>query len=225
MVTVSHLVKKYVESMPFVHEPMGKKILNYASVAELLRPWIEKEMDKKIKTSAIMMALRRYAEDMERKYDSSSILKILGKSEISIRSGLCDITVFKSGTLFGKLKNIYNIVDYEKGDILNIVHGNFTVTIIVNESHIKKILDALENDKVHHVEADLAQVSLKFPSEYLYTSGVLYQFTKELAWNNVNLIEIVSSLTELNFIVKNKDTVKAYSALENMIERSRKMVK
>ncbi|MBI5347192.1 MAG: hypothetical protein HZB66_01135 [Candidatus Aenigmarchaeota archaeon] len=225
MVTVSHLVKKYVEGMPFIHECMGKKILNYASVAELLKPGIEKEMEKKIKTSAIMMALRRYAEDIERKYESGNIMKILSKSEISIRSSLCDITVFKSGMLFGKLKNIYNIVDYDKGDILNIVHGNFTVTIIVNEAHRKKILDTLENDKVYHVERDLAQVSLKFPSEYLYTSGVLHQLTKELAWNNVNLIEIVSSLTELNFIVKNKDTVKAYSALENMIERSKEMVK
>ncbi len=220
MVTVSHLVKKYVDGMPFVHECLGKEMVNYATVAEHLRPQLERELGKKIKTSAVSMALRRYAEDMKRKYESKGVMQILGKSEISVRSGICDITMLKSNTLFGRLKNIYSMVDYGRGDMLNIVHGNFTVTIIVNDAHRKKILDMLEDEKMCHMERDLAQVSLKFPSEYLYTSGVLHHLTKELAWSDINLIEIVSSSTELNFIVKSRDTVRAYSALEGIIERS-----
>ena len=45
--------------------------------------------------------------------------------------------------------------------------------------------------------------------------------TKQLLWHNVNLIEIVSALTELNFVVKKKDALKAYGALEEFMETAK----
>lgn len=223
IVTVSHLVKKYVDEMPFLHECIGKKLVNYGSVAELLKPRIEKELGKQVKLSAVMMALRRYSDEVLRKFESDSIRKVfIHGSEINMKSGLCDITVLKSGSLFKRLNSLYNHMDYSKGDILNIIHGNFNVTIISNGKHKEKILEFLKGEKITNMEDNLTQVSLKFPKEFLYTPGVLYMMTKELLWNNVNLIEIISSLTELNFMVKNRDAVKAYAALENLVSKSGK---
>lgn len=222
MVTISHLVKKYVAEMPFLHECLGKRLINYGSVAELLQPKIKQELGKEVKLSAVMMALRRHSEEVIRKFESENIRKVFSHgSELNMKSGLCDITVLKSGPLLGKLKEISSFTDYERGDILNIIHGNFNVTIIVNEKLKGKITEFLKGEKITHAEDDLAQVSLKFPTDYLYTPGILYMMAKELLWNNVNLIEIISSLTELNFMVKNKDATRAYSALESLISKSK----
>ncbi len=222
MVTISHMVKKYADEMPFLHECVGKRLVNYGSVAELLRPRIEKELGRKVKLSAIMMALRRYSDELVRKFESGSIWKVFSHgSELNMKSGLCDITVLRSHSLVGKLKSVHNFMDYEKGDILNVIHGNLNVAIITNEKHKKKITEFLEGEKIVHTEDDLTQVSLKFPTEYLYTPGILYTMTKEFLWNNVNLIEIISSLTELNFIVKSEDATKAYAALKNLISKSK----
>lgn len=221
MVTISHLVKRYVNEMPFLYEAMKKRLVNYGSVAELLKPKIEEELDKQVKTSAVMMALRRYADEMFKKYDSKDMQKVFEHDiELTMKSGLCDITVHKSLSLFGKLKSIYNLIDYEKGDILNIVHGHVNVSIITNEKYKKKLLELLKDEKITHIEENLNQLSLKFSEDYLYTPGILYQMTKELLWKNVNLIEIVSSLTELNFLVKRKDAGRGYEALENLLMRS-----
>ncbi len=226
MVTVSHLTKKFVDEMPFLHEALGKHLINYGAVAQMLKPRIDRELDKDVKLHAIIMALRRYGEDIVRKHESAKIMKVFEKgSELSMKSGLCDITVSKSRTLFEKLKKIYEIIDYEKGDVLNVVHGNLAVTIITNEKHEEKILDMLGKEKIIHIEDDLVQVSLRFPEEFLYTPGVLYQMTREFLWHNVNLIEIVSSLTELNFMIKRKDAVKGYSALEDLLTSSKKVRK
>ncbi|MBI2084266.1 MAG: hypothetical protein HYT70_01470 [Candidatus Aenigmarchaeota archaeon] len=214
-------MKKYVNDMPFAYEAMKKKLINYGSLAELLKPRIEEELDKQVKTSAVMMALRRYADEMTKKYDSKDMQKVFEHdTELTMKSGLCDITVHKSPSLFGKLKSIYNLIDYEKGDILNIVHGHINVSIISNEKHKKKLLELLKDEKITHIEENLNQLSLKFSEDFLYTPGILYQMTKELLWKNVNLIEIVSSLTELNFLVKRKDAARGYEALENLLMRS-----
>ncbi len=219
MVTISHLVKKFAGEMPFLHECMCRGIINYASAAELLRPAIERELGKRAKPSAIAMAMRRYAEESARKYASMDAVKILKRAEISMRSGVCDISVVKSSGLFSKLKSVYSLLNYEKGDVLNIVHGNFTVTIVANEFHRKRILEILEGEKVMHAECGLAQISLKFPKEYIHAPGVVHQITRQLSWNNINIIEIVSSLTELGILVSGKDAVRAYSALEELIAR------
>jgi aspartokinase len=220
MVTVSQATRKYVDEMPLFHEALSKKIVNYRSVAEFLKPRIEKELRRKVKLYAIIMALRRYGDEIAKKYETSKIMKIFEEgSELNMKSDLCDISVGKSRKLFEKLKKIYAIIDYEKGDILNIIHGNLAVTIIVNEKHKKKILAVLSGEKIMHIEDDLTQLSLKFPKDFLYTPGVLYQMTRELLWHNVNIIEIVSSLTEINFMLKRKDAVTAYTALENLLER------
>lgn len=222
MVTISHLVKKYVSEMPLLHECLGKGLLNYGSVAKMLQPKIEEEFGKEAKLSAVMMALRRHSEELVRRFESESILKVFSQgSELSMKSGLCDISVLKSGSLFDKLKAIHGFIDYEKGDILNIIHGNFNVTIIANEKHKEKLMKLLEGEKLTHTEDNLAQVSLKLPIDYLYTPGIFYTMAKELLWRNVNIIEIVSSPTELNFIVKNKDATRAYDALHSLISKSK----
>jgi len=226
MVTISHLTKKYVDGMPFLHEALGKKMLNYGAVAEMLAPKIEKELGKEVKLYAVIMALRRYSDGLVKKYESAGTEKIFGKgSDLSMKSGLCDITAGKSRSLFEKLKAIHCIIDYGSGDILNVIHGNINVTIITNEKHKEKILGILRGEKIMHIEDDLVQVSLKFPQEFLYTPGVLCRMTRELLWSNVNLIEIVSSLTELNFMIKSEDALKGYGALENLLAAAKKIRK
>ncbi len=51
---------------------------------------------------------------------------------------------------------------------------------------------------------------------------MLYRATRELLWNNVNLIEMVTSLTELNFMIKSSDALRGYSALESLLAAAKK---
>ena len=217
MVTISHVVKKLVDDAQYIHECLGKGMLNYAYTAEYLKPKVEVELGKKVKLSAVMMALRRYAEEIVRKYDSKFPFDY--RSEVTLKSGMVDIAIQRSQTLFSKLKLLYNSTDYEMGDVLNIIHGNHEISLITSEKNKKKVLKILEQEKVLHVEEGLAQLSLRFPKEYIYTPGIILQLTRVLNWENVNIFEIVSTLTEVNFIISEKESVKGYRALQELVSR------
>ncbi|MBI3413117.1 MAG: hypothetical protein HY051_03490 [Candidatus Aenigmarchaeota archaeon] len=217
MVTVSHIVKKFVDDSSCLHECLGKSLLNYAYTAEYLRPKVEAELGKKIKLSAIIMALRRYGEGLERKYESRFPFDY--RSEVTLKGGIVDIAIQRSPTLFAKLRLLYNSTDYERGDVLNIIHGNHEISLITNEKNRGKVLKILEHEKVLHVEPRLAQLSLRFPRDYIYTPGVILQMVRALNWENVNIFEIVSTLTEVNFIVSEKESVKGYRALQELVSR------
>lgn len=214
MVTISHLVGKIVSSRPILHEAVAQGIISYGNLAEQLIPEIEEELNKKIKHSAVVMALRRYAESVEKRYVKP---KFDYNSEIIMKTNLCDVSVRKSPALFSKLKKIYTIVNYAQGDVLNVIHGNYEVSIISNMRHLEKIKKELKGEKILNIEKDLVSLSLSFSGDFLHTPGIISTAARKLNWENVNIYELVSTLTELTFIVSKKDSAKGYSALQRLV--------
>jgi aspartokinase len=217
MVTISHVAQKLVRDRVFVLEAMSRGIVSFGSLAEQLKPDIEKELGKKVKHHAIVMALRRYAETLKEK----SKVTFDYTSEIILKTDICDIAVRRSPTLLDKLKELYDIVDFETGDILNAVHGRYEVSIVTNERYREKALKFLKGEKVLNVETDLVSLTLTLSKDFLYTPGVIFNVVRNLAWDNINIFEIVSTNTELTFILNKEDAVRGYEVLERVVGKGR----
>lgn len=214
MVNVSHLVRQYVSKRPLIQEAMLEGVLNTGALAEQLKPRIDRELGKKVKHSAIVMALRRHGENLSKPLTS----KFKYKSEIIIKTGICNMAVAKSPELFEKLKKAYSLADYNKGDTLNVVHGNYEVSLVVSEKFVDKLRGLLEGVKIINIEKSLISLTLRFDERFLSTPGVIATITRKLAWNNINIFEIVSTMTELNLIIHKKDLSRAYDTLREMME-------
>ena len=214
MATISHIVGKIVSSRPILHEAIEQNIISYGNLGEQLVPEIEAELGKKVKHSAVVMSLRRYAENIQK---NTVRPKFDYNSEIIMKTNLCDISVRKSPSLFSKLKKIYSIVNYEKGDVLNVIHGNYEVSIVSNMRYIEKIKAELKGEKILNTENDLVSLSLNFLGDFMHTPGIISTAARKLNWENVNIYELVSTLTELTFIVSKKDSTKGYDALQRLV--------
>ncbi len=223
MVTVSHLVENIVEQKPFLEEALARGIINYAALAETLTPQIEKELKKKVKYSAVMMALRRLAENLEKETIKSLQIRFK-ETDLTIKSDLFEITVLKSATVISNLRKLYDLVDFSKGDFLTVTSGVYEVTIISNKKHRLKIQKFFESEKVSKIIEHLSSITLKIPLEAVQTVGFFYIVTKALNWENINIVEIVSTLTELTFIITEDDVAKAFTSLKRLVEVQEKSV-
>lgn len=216
MVTVSHLVKKYVSENSFLLEAMSKELISHGNLAEQLKPEIERELQKKVKESAIVMALRRYEEELHG-FDKN-IRRFKFQGEIMMRTNIMDFNVVKSGKLLNKIKNIYSLVDFSKGDTLNIILGSNEVSIVANEKYREKLSDFLKGEKILNKEFDLVSLTIIFEGKgFLTTPGVVFTAIRKLAWEQINIYEIVSTMTELTFILSKKDSMKAYNVLQELL--------
>lgn len=214
MVTISHLVEKIINERPLLYQAIEQDIVSFGNLADQLEPEIKKELGKEVKSSAIVMALRRYAEKIQTK---STMPKFDFHSEINMKTNLCDIAVRKSSKLFSKLEKIYTLVDYGKGDTLNIIHGNYEVSIVTNIKHLEKIKKELTGEKIIKVEQNLVALSLNFSEKFLYTPGVIATVVRKLTWEDINIYELISTFTELTFIIAQKDATKGYNALQGLV--------
>ena len=61
---------------------------------------------------------------------------------------------------------------------------------------------------------------MNIPIEAIETVGLFYIVTRALNWENINIVDIVSTLTEMTFIINESDTPKAFNALKRLIEQN-----
>jgi aspartokinase len=134
-----------------------------------------------------------------------------------MKTKICDISVSRSPFLIERLKKLYDVVKFEKGDILNIIQGSTELSIVTNERYKAKSLEILKKEKILNIEENLISLTMTFSRDFLYTPGVVFNIIRNVAWENINIFEIVSTNTELTFIIHKKDAIKGYKALEKLI--------
>jgi len=214
MVTISYLAKQYVDQRPMLQEAARRGIISYGALAEKIKPLIERELGKKAKLSAIVMALRRHVETL--KNNTVKLSSFRFQSELVLKTNLVDICVLKSSQLLRGLDKLLKIVDFDSGDTLNISQGNREVSIVTNAKHKKRMMAALGSEKILSCKDDLVSLSMLLPKQFVQTPGVIFLAVRRLAWDNINIIEIISTNTELSFIIASKDATGAYNALQGL---------
>ena len=218
MVTISLIVKKIVSQQPFVEEGLANGIISIANLAEHLLPKIEHELGKKAKQAAVVMALRRYSEEIAEHRKKTTKPDFSG--EILLKTNICDFTFVKSPSLLAKLKTIFNLVDFERGDTLNVILGNNEASIITNEKYAEKLTKFLQGEKIINREHGMVALTIVFSGDdFFYTPGAIFNASRKLAWEDINIYEIVSTMTELTFILSKNDSMKAYEVLQKLVSK------
>jgi hypothetical protein len=215
MVTISHVVQKLVGERPLLQEAIYHGIVSYAALAEQMKKEIEEELGKRVNTFAITMALRRHAEKIK---VAKRKIKFDFRSEVIVKTNLCDICVVKSPKLMAELRNLYDMVDFDRGDTMNVSHGNYEISIVTNEKYRERLLKHLRGEKIIKVKGNLVSISLKYHGEFFETPGVMFEVIRRISWENINIYEAISTHTELTLVIEKKDSMRAYKILQNLTE-------
>ncbi len=217
MESVSSMVKRLLNQKPFLLEAFERGILSYGSLAEEFKPIIEHSLNKDVKESAIVMALRRYADDVQRK--APTIRENRLSCEIVMKTNICDFNMRKTENLLPRLKELYGIVNLGRGDFLNVTIGNDEISIAVSDKYEQEVRDFLGAQEDLDFRDGLVSLTLIFSGDFLHTPGVVFQALRKLAWENINVYEIISTMTELTVVIERDDSTRGYEALQEFIER------
>ncbi len=213
--TVSSIVKELIETRPFLLEAMIRGILSFNNLAEELRGEIEQQAGKQVTQSSIVMALRRYAEEI--KTLRQSLTSRTMNYEISMKTHIFDINLVKDEQLLGLLHHVYGMVSIQRGDFLNISVGSNEVSIAVSQKYRLNLLDLFREAEVIHAKEDLVAVTVLFTGDFIHTPGVVYEAVRRLAWENINMYEIISTTSELTFVVDMEHSLKAFESLQSFL--------
>ena len=68
---------------------------------------------------------------------------------------------------------------------------------------------------------DLVSISLTFSKDFLFIPGVLYNILRFIAWENINVLDIIFTHSELSLLVSDKDAMRCYKTLGKLVKKSK----
>ncbi len=215
--SVSKIVKDIVKEQPYLLEAINRGIIHFGNLSAELRPKVESIMEKKVTDSSIIMALRRYADELQEMSEKEGDRRLY--CEITMKTNICDFNVVKTPKLLQMIPSFYGLVELERGDFLNVTIGNHEVSIVVSQKYYKTIAKKLEKEKILDKESDLVALTIVFDGDFFNTPGITYQILQALAWKNINILEIISTISELTLVIDKSDSIRSYEVLYELIDK------
>ena len=106
-----------------------------------------------------------------------------------------------------------NVLNKENDSFFAITRGITETTIIVSASHTAVIDQLFKKEKLTTSTKNLASVTVKLPPVNTELHGVYYYILKHLAWEGINIAEVISTSNEFTTVVSQLDIDRAFSIL------------
>lgn len=219
MITVKEAVFGIVRNSPLLEDGLKRGLINYSAFAREYRKRIEDELMKPVKIGAIQMALKRLSRDLKTQDFAQHIFK--RTPEIITRSSLFELTIKHTPSL-SLMQQLGSLRNKPDNYFLTLTEGVFESTIIATAELKEEILAKVSKEAIIFQLDHLAAITLRLPKESLYTPGVFYTFLKQMTWENINVIEMVSTTYEDSLILVEDDVDRAFVALKSLFKMLQK---
>lgn len=198
MITITSAVREIVEMDELAKSALEAGLLNYSNYARKIQSKVASLAKKPVKLRSIIVALTRIDRSIE--LQEQLIPKI---TNLSIHTSLQELTYSRDGINEDILQRIYEAKDISKASYFVVTQSTNEITIVADEDTIDILKKDINIPPIFFTN-NLVGVTIKFSIEYIDIPNVIYEFMKKLAVKKINITEVVSTTTELTFIIQSK---------------------
>lgn len=205
MSSISTITEKIINRSPFIREALTEDLINISSLSRKIKPEIEEYLNKTVNEGAIVMAIKRMAPGVYHKIDLKIKNVIGGIGDFLVRSDLVDFTFENSNTLNTPQNEIMQLIGKDKDAFFTLCKGITETTYIFNSKYSPDVKKIFKSENLKSNNNDLSSITVKLPVSNTETYGVYYYIMKHLAWEGINIEQVVSTANEFTGIVNSAD--------------------
>lgn len=205
---LSHALAEITSDNALLQTGLTHRLFNLSQLALFLKPQVEARVGSRVNSSAIVMALSR----MQRTSHRLSIPELkIDVRHMSIHSHLFTATYAKNSELHTQINTLHKKLERSKSHF-TVSEGMNEVTLIF-EQEKRELAESIITQKPLYSTSKLASIGVRISARYLETPGFFYLLFQQLLLQNVNIVEIGSTATELILYLHEKDVELAFSTL------------
>ncbi len=213
MMSIPSAVEAVIKKRPFLEGALVDGLINLSALARQLKPDVEKIVGKEVNDSAVIMALNRLVPRLEL-ISTMKVRKVVENiGDVIVRSDLSDFTFVNSQTLYNKQAELLNQVQEMKNVFCTFSQGIYETTIVVSDLIKPLVNEIFAGEKKIAENSSLSMITVKLPADNSICPGVYYYLFKELAWDSINVVEVISTTNEFSIVVSDNDVHRAFSIL------------
>lgn len=213
MITISQAVETILYHDDVALEAARKGWLNLSSYARAIRPQVENTLIKDVQEGSIVTALSRIVADLPQQ--PATIQDVI--QSFSVHSNLEGMTYERSEDISTQIREIYRQVAATNKSFLTVTQGINEITIVAEASVARHFREKLRQAHTVYDKPNLVGITVKFAPENLEIPNLIFMLTRRLAYRDINIIEIVSTATELTYVIEKRDVATALEQLQKNI--------
>lgn len=216
MKSISSVVENLIKEKPYLEEALAQDLVNISSLARALQPEIEAELKKEVREGAVIMAIKRIHPVLQFELENKIRQTIRSLGDITVRSNLVKYTFRNSATLIVRQGQLLDKIGNAKEIFYTYSQGVYETTIILSNTVEDYMETCFRGEQLVSKAPNLASITVKLPEENSNCSGLYYYIFKKVAWEGINLLEVVSTTNEFTLIVSQDDIDKAFSVIKRL---------
>lgn len=209
MKKVSDYVRELLTENEIARSALSEGFLNLSAFAAKIKPQIERRMMRRVSMPSVVVALSRLKDvSKQPRKNKDALVPTVVIKNISVQSGLAELAYEKTARSTERARRVRH-----DDSMLLVSYGVREITLITREEHTKSIRDTFAPQKPKTAMTELAAITVSFDPKYLEVPNTIFALTRTLALRRINVIEIVSTYSELTFVVRAKDIQATFDAL------------
>ncbi len=216
MIKISDVVRDILYSSEVALSAFNDGYLNFSAYAASIRKEVETRAKKPVRIGSIVVALSRMKNSAGKNTKRKPLIPEVNIEDLSVKSGLVEVAFDRTRENLARLRELYRDPAINAGDFFMVTQGTGEITIVALETALPHIIHVARPAKPKAVIKNLVGLTARFDPKYLAIPNVIFAFVRRLSLKRINIAEIVSTYTELTFIIDQKDLQEAFLALNEL---------
>ncbi len=176
-------------------------LFNLTQLARFLKPSVAAKTKKEISESALLMALSR----LQRKRGPLTRKKAeqYQVERVTLHTGLYLATYAKSHENHAAVATLYKRLQRD-GEYMAISEGTSEITIIIEQHRVLETRQLIPQKPIVERRGAVS-LGIRFHKKYLNVPGFIHRILQSLSLQNINVLEISSTATELAVYIDEGD--------------------
>ncbi|MBL7055645.1 hypothetical protein ISS07_01905 [Candidatus Woesearchaeota archaeon] len=210
---VHEFVWKVIDTDISLKKDISRDLINIRKLAAFIIK--TQKIDASI--DSVISSIRRYKSSGIKKDEQKSAYEMLKRAKLSIRTKMISLELKRTDEIKTLLGRPDKLADYHAHDTVRILEGFNTLTIIFDKKNEANILSNFPKKNILHFNKNVGMLEISYPPELEKVPGVFFIIANEIAQNNISMIDALISSSEHILVVQDKDVVKAFDLIYNLI--------
>ncbi|MBI2630731.1 hypothetical protein HYW73_00750 [Candidatus Nomurabacteria bacterium] len=218
MIKIQPIVREIIKKEFEAYFALTYDYMNMTSYAYRIRSQVEELAKKKVTITSLVVSLSRLKKEFKKQKPLIHDVKI---TNITTKLPLSELGYESSNAFLRELESLHKNVKISSDDFFTVTAGTAEVDIICSANLESKIRKHFKT-KPKIINRNFAAVGISYGPEVFGTPNVFFSLLSVTARARINIEELVSTPTELIFIIAERDfgkTVALFSELHRQVNQ------
>lgn len=209
MISIKECVDEIVSENLFLEDSLYHDYLNLSSFALYIRPRIMQMTKKEVTIWSIKIALSRISKEKQKAIQYKRICP----DNIFMRKNITIITLNNNECSDYLIRKVQVLKKYSDKNYFWIIQWINETDIIFSKYMKEGIENIISDDDLKLKVEWLWLIWINLDEKLLNTVWLIYSLTKQLAFYNISVVNMLSTYTEIVFVINKDDLKKAFEVL------------